>query len=43
VSFARAVNPNLQFLMTSSVDKGGLAEWYGFLRSRIARRSLVIA
>jgi len=43
VSFARAVNPNLQFLMTSSVDKGGLAEWYGFLRSRIARRGLVIA
>jgi len=43
VSFARAVNPDLQFLMTSSVEKGGLAEWYGFLRSRIARRGLVTA
>jgi len=43
VSFARAVNPDLQFLMTSSMEKGGLAEWYGFLRSRIARRGLVIA
>jgi len=43
VSFARAVNPDLQFLMTSSMEKGGLAEWYGFLRSRIARRGLVTA
>jgi hydrogenase nickel incorporation protein HypB len=43
VAFARAVNPDLQFLMTSSLDKGGLAEWYGFLRSRIARHGLVTA
>ena len=43
VSFARAVNPDLQFLMTSSLHKDGLGEWYGFLRSRVTRPRLVIA
>ena len=43
VSFARAVNPDLQFLMTSSLRRDGLGEWYGFLRSRIARRGVAFA
>jgi hydrogenase nickel incorporation protein HypB len=43
VALASAVNPDLQFLMTSSVQQGGLAEWYGFLRARMARRGMVHA
>jgi hydrogenase nickel incorporation protein HypB len=35
VDFARQVNPDLEFLFTSSVQPGGLAEWYRFLRSRV--------
>jgi hydrogenase nickel incorporation protein HypB len=38
VTLAREVNPDLQFLMTSSLVRGGLVEWYGFLRARIAHR-----
>jgi len=35
---AQTVNPELQFLFTSSLLEGGLDEWYGFLRAK-ARRS----
>jgi hydrogenase nickel incorporation protein HypB len=35
---AQTVNPELQFLFTSSLLEGGLEEWYGFLRAK-ARRS----
>jgi hydrogenase nickel incorporation protein HypB len=41
VTLARAVNPDLQFLMTSSLERDGVAEWYGFLRARTMRRRLV--
>lgn len=43
ITLARAVNPDLQFLMTSSLESGGLAEWYGFLRARTASRRLITA
>jgi hydrogenase nickel incorporation protein HypB len=40
IAFALEVNPDLQFLFTSSQDDGGLEEWYSFLRSqRHARRA----
>jgi hydrogenase nickel incorporation protein HypB len=38
VDFARQVNPDLQFFFTSSLQDGGLEEWYGFLRSQVRRR-----
>ncbi|HTI04414.1 MAG TPA: hydrogenase nickel incorporation protein HypB [Gemmatimonadales bacterium] len=34
VDLARAVNPDLGFLMTSSVAPHGLGEWFGFCRSQ---------
>ena len=34
VDLARAVNPNLGFLMTSSVADHGLGEWLGFCRAQ---------
>lgn len=43
ITLARAVNADLQFLMTSSLEPGGLAEWYGFLRARTASRRLITA
>lgn len=43
VTIAREVNPDLHFLMTSSLESGGLTEWYGFVRARSARRGLVNA
>ena len=38
VAQALTVNPELQFLFTSSLLEGGLAEWYGFLRAKARRR-----
>lgn len=38
VAQARAVNPDLEFLLTSSVIPDGLDEWLGFVRSRARRR-----
>ena len=37
VDLARAVNPDLGFLMTSSVAQHGLNEWFSFCRSRARR------
>ena len=34
IEFARQVNPDLQFLLTSSIEDKGLDEWYGFLRAQ---------
>ena len=39
VDFARQVNPDLEFLFTSSVQQGGLDEWYRFLRARVRHGS----
>lgn len=41
VDLARAVNPNLGFLMTSSVAAHGLAEWLSFCRAQ-ARRGVLV-
>ena len=38
VRLAREVNPELNFLMTSSVLEDGLEEWYGFIRSQVRQR-----
>ena len=38
VRLAREVNPELNFLMTSSVLEEGLEEWYGFVRSQVRQR-----
>jgi hydrogenase nickel incorporation protein HypB len=35
---AQTVNPELQFLFTSSLVEGGMDEWYGFLRAKAHRR-----
>jgi len=34
IHFAQQVNPELQFLLTSSLQSEGLEEWYGFLRAQ---------
>ena len=41
VDIARAVNPALDFLMTSAVAPGGMDEWLGFCRAR-ARRGVSV-
>lgn len=38
VQLAREVNPELNFLLTSSVAGDGLEEWYGFIRSQVRQR-----
>jgi hydrogenase nickel incorporation protein HypB len=43
VEFARQVNPDLEFLFTSSIQPGGLDEWFRFLRSRVRRGAAVWA
>ena len=43
VGFAREVNPELDFLYTSSASGEGLEAWYDFLRSRVERTSLAPA
>ena len=35
IANARAVNPALTFFRTSALTGEGLAEWFGFLRSRV--------
>jgi len=40
VDLARAVNPNLGFLMTSAVGPHGLGEWFSFCRAQ-ARRGVL--
>jgi hydrogenase nickel incorporation protein HypB len=42
LEFARQVNPDLEFLFTSSIQDGGLAEWYRFLRSRVRHGSAAV-
>jgi hypothetical protein len=41
VDIARAVNPTLDFLMTSAVAPGGMDEWLGYCRAR-ARRGVLV-
>jgi hydrogenase nickel incorporation protein HypB len=41
VDIAKAVNPTLDFLMTSAVDPGGMEEWLGFCRAH-ARRGVSV-
>ena len=38
VHLAREVNPELNFLLASSVVEDGLEEWYGFIRSQVRQR-----
>jgi hydrogenase nickel incorporation protein HypB len=38
MTLALAVNPKLEFLKTSSLERDGLHEWYDFLHSRLAMR-----
>ncbi len=38
VDLARAVNPALGFLMTSSLAHHGLGEWFSFCRANARRR-----
>jgi hydrogenase nickel incorporation protein HypB len=35
VQLARDVNPEIQFLFTSALLEGGMAEWFGFLRAQM--------
>jgi hydrogenase nickel incorporation protein HypB len=37
VAYARQVNPDLQFFLTSALTGEGLGDWYGLLRSTVAR------
>lgn len=37
IDLARAVNPALEFLMTSAIEQAGLSEWFGFCRSQARR------
>jgi hydrogenase nickel incorporation protein HypB len=39
VACARQVNPRLEFFFVSALTGEGLADWYDFLRSRVARRA----
>lgn len=38
LAFARDVNPDLEFCMTSAVAPEGLEQWYGWLRAQVRRR-----
>lgn len=37
LEFARRVNPELEFMLTSAITPDGLDEWYGFLRRALRR------
>jgi hydrogenase nickel incorporation protein HypB len=37
IGFARDVNPDLEFYLTSAFTGEGMEEWYDFLRRRVAR------
>jgi hydrogenase nickel incorporation protein HypB len=37
IDLALAVNPGLDFLMTSAIEQAGLNEWFGFCRSQSRR------
>ncbi len=41
VAHCLAVNPQLKFFFTSAVEPNGMAEWYGFVRSRARGRQFV--
>ena len=42
IGFARDVNPNLEFFLTSAYTGEGMDEWYDFLRAKVrSMRSLV--
>jgi hydrogenase nickel incorporation protein HypB len=38
LAFAREVNPDLEFCMTSAIAPEGLEQWYGWLRAQVRRR-----
>jgi hydrogenase nickel incorporation protein HypB len=40
VDLARAVNPDLGFLMTSAMAANGLGEWLSFCRAQARRRRI---
>ncbi len=41
IAFAREVNPELQFFLTSARTGEGLEEWFDFLRQQVARPAAV--
>ena len=41
LSYAREVNPDLEFFLTSALTGAGLDGWLGFVESRLSTRTAV--